>query len=148
MAVIINDELDHNFFASIFAFILGVFGIIISLLTWNQACEHALQQILFAACILVLVTFFLERLLYHQIYPVHGINYIFIVLLTIASVIVGGIILGIYVFTIDPTNHVCNNLLYWTSFVTSIILLASIIFIIPILSLNNQYYIDRRQAAI
>lgn len=130
---------EGSFFASTFAFILGIYAIIISLVEWNKGCENDLASILLATGIIVLITWFLERLLVYSTTFDRAFLVLLNVILAIACFVLGGIVLGIYTFTIDPTNHSCNNLLYWSSFIISIILIASSLFIFPLV-LYPRYY--------
>lgn len=128
----------YSIFASGFGFVVAIYSIIVGLIHWNSGCEKDLAPVLFATGVLIFITCATERLILHGVCASFRLSYLILIILMFACIVEGGVLLGIYTFGIDQTNHICNNWLYWSCFVVSIVMLVSTLLLLPLLFVSRD----------
>lgn len=142
----VNDD-SYSMFSSFLTFLLGIGSVIISSIYFNDSCEHNVSLILLITGIFLIATFLVDRFVFFRIYTAYNsFNYIIFNLL-IAGCVVMSVVLSVYVFSISATNHYCPNVLYWYSFVESILLLIFSLFVVLALIQTRGFLYNNRNAA-
>lgn len=135
-------------FSSILTLLIGIAGVIISGIYFNDACEKNISLILLITSIFLIVTFIAERNLFYDWYVTpNDLNYIVLNVLVVGCVVMT-VILSVYTFSVSVRNHYCPDPLYFYSFAACIVLLILSLFVVSyILRSKGRIYTTNRTQA-